>query len=272
MQTKELEILVATMNGAFFERTFECNAPMLVINQTTNDGCPAARSRDMLRIHTFCERGLSRSRNRALSLTKGVVCLIADDDITLLPEFKDRVLSAFEAEPDADIITFQVLTPDGEPFKNNYGAKRRWHDIFSVMRVCSIEVAFRPASVARAGVRFDERFGLGAAFPSGEEGIFLADAIRCGLKVRYVPVPIVVHAKESSGGNFAGNARLIEAKGAIFWRVFGIWSLPISVAFAFRKHRDAEMGFLEFLGHMFNGMRGFYALHMKQGSWGSAVG
>jgi glycosyltransferase involved in cell wall biosynthesis len=203
------------------------------------------------------ERGLSKSRNRALSLAQGDICLIADDDISLLPEYKERILSEFRANPEADIITFQIRTPDGGFFKDNYGTDPHWHTLRSIMRVCSIEIAFRRERVLKSGIRFDERFGLGAEFPTGEEAIFLADAIRAGLRVRYVPVPIVVHGRESSGAAFARNPRLIKAKGAMFLRLFGVWSMPISLLFAAMKYKRSEMSFFYFVRCMLNGMREF---------------
>jgi hypothetical protein len=166
-------------------------------------------------------------------------------------------LEEFRSSPDADIITFQVRTPDGAFFKDNYKKEPEWHTLRTIMRVCSIEIAFRRERVLQSGVRFDERFGLGAAFPTSEEAIFLADAIRAGLKVRYAPVPIVVHGRESSGAAFSRNPRLIKAKGAMFLRVFGMLSVPISLLFAAMKYKKSEMGFFHFVVCMLKGMREF---------------
>jgi glycosyltransferase involved in cell wall biosynthesis len=263
MQGEKLEILVSTMNGVFLQRPFECRDPILVIDQTNGDTRLIGDEKSAIRIYETEERGLSKSRNRALSLAQGDICLIADDDVSLLPEYKERILAGFRENPDADIITFQIVTPEGGYFKDNYGADPSSHTLRSIMRVCSIEIAFRRARVQQSGVSFDERFGLGSDFPTGEEAIFLADAIRAGLKVRYLPVPIVVHGRESSGGAFARNPRLIRAKGAMFLRVFGIWSMPISLLFAVMKYKRAEMSFAYFVTCMLKGMREFRRLAFK---------
>jgi glycosyltransferase involved in cell wall biosynthesis len=255
MQGERLEILVSTMKGAFLRDPFKCQDKVLVIDQTDSEARLVEDDRSATRVYETGERGLSKSRNRALSLAEGDICLIADDDISLLPEYRERILAEFRAAPDADIITFQIRTPDGSYFKDNYEAQPKWHTLRSIMRVCSIEIAFRRDRVLKSGISFDERFGLGAAFPTGEEAIFLADAMRHGLKVRYVPVPIVVHGRESSGGAFARNPRLIRAKGAMFLRVFGIWGLPISLLFAVQKYKRAEMSFFHFVACLFKGMR-----------------
>lgn len=257
MQGEKFEVLVSTMNGAFLRRPFECEDQILVINQAEGESQLIEDEGSGARVFKTGERGLSKSRNRALSMAEGDICLIADDDISLLPEYRERILKEFHDTPEADIITFQVRTPDGAYFKDNYNVDPEWHTLRTIMRVCSIEIAFRRDRVLKSGIRFDERFGLGAAFPTGEEAIFLADAIRVGLKVRYAPVPIVVHGRESSGAAFARNPRLIKAKGAMFLRVFGIWSMPISFLFAVMKYKRAEMGFFHFVACMFNGMREF---------------
>lgn len=257
MQGETFEILVATMKGFFHRRSFECQDRILVIDQTTGETRLIEDGVSSVRVYEVDERGLSKSRNRAISLAQGDICLVADDDISLLPGYKKHILAAFDAEPEADIITFQIRTPDGGYFKNNYAAEPKWHTLRSIMRVCSIEIAFRRERILNSGIRFDEQFGLGAAFPTGEEAIFLADAIRSGLKVKYVPIPIVVHDRESSGAAFAGNQRLIEAKGAMFWRIFGAWGMPVSLLFAAMKYKHSGMGFIRFAAHMFDGARQF---------------
>ena len=257
MKGEKLEIQVATMNGKFFQRPFEHRDPILVIDQAKSEALAEDVESPGVRVCTTLARGLSKSRNRALSLAEGDICLIADDDTSLLPGYTERILAEFRAAPDADIITFQVRTPEGGFFKNNYGEQADWHNLRSIMRVCSIEIAFRRERVLATGIRFDERFGLGAEFPTGEEAIFLADAIRAGLKVRYVPVPIVIHGSESSGAAFARNPGLIKAKGAMFMRIFGMWSIPISLLFALLKYKRSELGFVRFVARMLEGKREF---------------
>ena len=55
--------------------------------------------------------------------------------------------------------------------------------LFSAGRVRTPEIAFRLSRVEKVGVRFDADFGYGAEYRSGEEYVFLADALRKNLKV-----------------------------------------------------------------------------------------
>jgi glycosyltransferase involved in cell wall biosynthesis len=213
-------------------------------------------------VHSYKERGLSASRNRALAQARADICLITDDDVEFKDGIEQSILRVFEEYPEADIVTFQAHTPEGEPFKPNYRDVSFWHNRKSIMRVCSIEIAFRRSSVIGAGVEFDERFGLGAKFATGEEIIFLSDCLQAGLRILYYPLPIVMHPKESSGAQLAGNSSLIQAKGAMFYRIFGVPGFAVSVLFALRKHAESGFGFFKFIRFMLLGLISFRS--MKQ--------
>jgi len=265
--TPRPQLLIATVDGAFFGRgeasPFE---DCLVINQTgesaranaadsastsTDNSASTASASPRVRVFDYAETGLSRSRNRALSHAGADIAVIADDDVRHPPAAPARVAAAFAANPQADIITFQAQTPGGAPFKK-YPTRARRHTVRSVMRVSSWEIALRPAAIRAAGLRFDERFGLGAEFPTGEENIFLVDALRRGLHVRYQPQVIAVHPAASSGADLS-TAAAVRAKGAAFRRMFGAAFLPLALAFAVKKYRASAFGCRQFYRHMRDG-------------------
>jgi len=200
------------------------------------------------RVFDYAERGLSKSRNRALQHAAAGIALIADDDVRHPPAAPARVAAAFAAHPRADIITFQAQTPAGAPFKK-YQTRARRHTARSIMRVSSWEIALRVESIRAAGLRFDERFGLGAEFPTGEENIFLIDALRRGLRLRYQPQVIAIHPAASSGADLS-TAAAIEAKGAAHRRMFGAAFLPVALAFAVKKYRLSPFSCAQFYRRM----------------------
>lgn len=205
----------------------------------------------------YQETGLSRSRNRALQHATADLCLIGDDDVSYPESAAAIVAEAFLHNPSADIITFQTFTPDGVPFKR-YGTRQHWHTSRSIMRVTSCEIALKTRAVRSAGLRFDEQFGLGADFPTGEENIFLLDALRRGLHILYIPVPVAVHPAYSSGGDFL-NHELIAAKGAMFRRMFGAASWVVALAFACKKYRLSNVGCRHFYRLMCQGSADYEA-------------
>ena len=254
-----LQPLIATLDGRFFARGYI--PPFdnyLVINQGTDRASHAdVAGHNNASVFHYQEKGLSRSRNRAVGKATADICLISDDDIIFLERAQDIILQAFADNPLADIITFQSCVPSGA-LRKTYPAKQRWHTQRSLMRVISFEIAFRKESILRADLAFDERFGLGALFATGEENIFLLDGLRQGLKILYVPMPIVVHPEQSSGGNF-DEAELIVAKGAMFYRMFSYKAYFIALLFAIKKHTLSKFGLFQFYQLMAQGMRQYKA-------------
>ena len=206
-------------------------------------------------LYEYTERGLSRSRNHALGHATGELCLLSDDDLYYKENIESLITHAFEENPTADIITFQIETPDGKPYKN-YKTESFWHTKRTVMRVASVEIAFKESAIEENHLRFDENFGLGATFPTGEENIFLSDALDRKLKVLFVPLPIVIHPLESSGGDF-NNAKLIQAKGAMLERIFGVSGYAVSFLFALKKYRLSSYSLFGFFRLMIQGAKNY---------------
>lgn len=180
------------------------------------------------------ERGLARSRNRALDLASDEICLFGDDDQRYTPDICERVEKAFARFPEADILTFAERTPEGA-LRRRYPARPRPHSVFSSGRVRTPEIAFRLSSVRKVGLRFDVDFGFGAKYASGEEFVFLADALRKSLKVWFVPSVISFHPAVTTAARADTDRCLMYAKGAMMGRVFGR-AAPLGVlAFAARK-------------------------------------
>ena len=190
------------------------------------------------------ERGLAHSRNRALDLASDEICLLGDDDQHYVPDVVERVEEAFARFPEADILTFAERTPDGT-LRRRYPPRPRPHSLFSAGRVRTPEIAFRLSRVEKVGVRFDADFGYGAEYRSGEEYVFLADALRKNLKVWFVPSVISFHPAVTTAARGHTDRRLMHSKGAMMARVFG-WAAPLGMlAFAAKKTAQARMARVE---------------------------
>ena len=248
----QFQILISTVNGRFLQRDVSLTVPHLIINQQEKTD-PSGNSPENLL--EYAERGLSRSRNHALNHAQGEICLISDDDLSYRKNIESIILEAFEKNPDADIITFQIETPDGQ-LRKKYKTEPFWHNKRTIMKVSSVEIAFKKNSIDQNHLRFDEHFGLGAAFPTGEENIFLSDALEKKLKILSIPIPIVSHPLESSGKNFESR-QLVQAKGALFERIFGRRSYAISFLFAYKKYTMSRFSLLEFYKLMLRGARNY---------------
>lgn len=182
---------------------------------------PELRSRPDVRVCPLPGKGLSANRNHALRQATGDVLLIADDDARYRNEYFDTILQTYERHEELDIALFRAQTHEGnwlkpypsQPF--DYAAAPRGY------YPSSLELTLRRRVVA-SGLRFNERFGLGAPFLcAGEEDVFLCDALRRGLTVRGYPHAIVETDGSTTGRRFLTDVRVQRSKGAVFGYVYG---------------------------------------------------
>lgn len=223
---------------------------ILIINQTNNN---QKYEIDNIKMYNYKEKGLSKSRNRAIENSKKDICLIADDDVVYKPNTFDVVKKSFEDNPKADIITFQIETPEGYLFKD-YPKEKFWHNTKSILKVSSIEIAFKRKVILKNNIKYDESFGLGAKYKSGEENIFLMDCLKKGLKIKYIPIPIVLHPFESSGKKIDDYVS-VASKGALFTRLFGWKFIIINFIFALKKYNlyKDQLSFIKFVKYIYKG-------------------
>lgn len=230
-----------------------------IINQCPNANASFFINKPDIAIHSISQTGLSKSRNQNLSHLREQIGLISDQDIRYKKGFEQVIENAFHENQEADIIAFQIENEQGGLYKN-YRKNAKWLNQRDIMRVSSVEIAFKAKSIKNNNLNFDENFGLGSTFPTGEETIFLSDALKKRLKIRYVPQPIVVHSNNSSGGQFMNNESLIRAKGAMFYRIFGVSAYAISILFAIKKYKMSSETLLNFVTLMFKGISSYKEL------------
>ena len=256
-----VEFLFSTVNGRLFER----NAAVLrtarrwkAIDQRQARSDAETAPPDDARILAVNERGLSKSRNRAIAMLTADIGMLCDDDIGLPDDAPERVARAFVRHPDADVILFPVLDPDSGSL-TYLPPPRWWPRSQRILSACSVQIAFRREAVHGKGVRFDERFGFGTKFPSAEETIFLTNALRAGLRIEWDEVPVAIHPLESSGRDYADPV-LAKAKGAALARMFGraapLWILAFAVRSwpQYRRHLSP----LGYSREMLSGAREFW--------------
>jgi hypothetical protein len=177
----------------------------------------------------------------------------------LLDGFAVTIAEAFAKNPEADIITFQCLNERGEKRKD-YSDSSFWHNTRSLMQVSMIEITLRGESLVRKPLLFDTRFGVGSQIPTGDENIFLIDALRKGFKILSLPSPIVKHPDASSGRALYRNPTLIRAKGGMFFRIFGWKAYGVCALFALKKQRETGYSLLKNIQLLYEGIQEFKAM------------
>lgn len=254
-----VQFLFATTADLLFERNakaLERAGDYLVVNQI-EDPLAAPRDPDP-RVLAFSERGLARSRNRALQNATAELCYLCDDDVELADRASQRVAQAFDEHPAADILIFRRLESLDAVDHDVASTRFPLPAFLRLLGVCSIQIAFRRQAVIASGVGFDERFGLGAEFPTSEEAIFLADCRRAGLSIEWTSSGVVAHPLETSGSDYADPA-LAVAKGAMLYRLFGParWIFGLLLALTSYPLYRAHLSPLSFLAALQRGARRF---------------
>lgn len=165
------------------------------------------------------DSGLSKSRNFGLKHTDTKYAYIMDDDVEFDSKKILDLVDWMEVNH-IDVATCRFKFDDGS-YPKRYKKNAFKHNLFTSTGISSIELCINVQSINVAGIRFDERFGLGTPLPSGEEYIFIADCIRSDLNVWYYPITVGIHQKVTSGMDFYSTPNKVLAKREMLKRVFG---------------------------------------------------
>ncbi|WP_299791229.1 glycosyltransferase family A protein [uncultured Shewanella sp.] len=201
-----------------------------VINKLTQE-------RDDVSYHSLYNKGLSRNRNKAVSVACGDICLIMDDDVTLVPNFYEIIAQAFREQPEADMISFQISEYDSGKLLKDYPVKAQRHDLKSILKIGSIEMAIRLTSLQKKNITFPEYLGAGTSLPACEEPVFLSRLIKSGAKLFYRPIVIGHHPILSSGKVF-DKADTLICRGVAFREIYGSTIGLAAVFYFYFKNRS----------------------------------
>lgn len=168
-------------------------------------------------------RGLSVNRNYALAHASAPLVLISDDDVDYTAEGLSAVIREFDERPDHDLLAFRFASAG---FPKTYPPSG--FDLRHPARgyyVTSFEIGIRLGE-RTSRLRFNEHFGIGADFGSGEESLLVDSALREGLRCAYVPVVICSHDGSTTACRDADSEDFVAAKGAVVSRLHPLgWPL-----------------------------------------------
>lgn len=215
-----LQVLICTYGAEGIERVAESIHPEVegveyLVSWQASEGVtlPESLRRDDFRIYRTRSKGLSCNRNHALSKSTAPLLLVSDDDVSYSEKGLRSVIENFREHPEVDIITFRFES--ASVTKCYPSSSFHLDKVPKGYFVSSIEIAFRRDAV-KGKIWFNENFGIGAMFSSGEEDIFIKDCLDSGLTGIYVPQSIAVHDQPTTSSR---NLLLPErplAKGAVF--------------------------------------------------------
>ncbi|MBT8245460.1 MAG: glycosyltransferase family 2 protein [Winogradskyella sp.] len=217
-----------------FEDRDELN--ILIINQTKIGSELKTQTKNIRVINSY-EKGISKSRNLAIKNTIGDICLIADDDTEFASGFQEEVKNTFFSFDKASLIQFRVRTFEGNDYKTYPKKSKKLNCYSDIIHVSSVEIAFRRQDILNMKIKFNELFGLGSVFKSGEEFLFLRDLLKNDLIMWHVNKYIVKHSSESSTD--IGCDNYIKTKAVLYYISYRFWSdlyIFKFLAFLYRKN------------------------------------
>ena len=167
-------------------------------------------------------KGVAKSRNAAILNTKTEYLIFGDDDIEFSESGIASAINFLNTNPNISILLMQAVDETGA-LRKSYPSSAHKLKLTNSAKAATYEMMIRVSDIKAAGIKFDENFGAGAANYLGDEYIFIADALRSGLKGRFEPIVIATHPTESSG-SLRNSAVDRSARARVFSRVFGIWA------------------------------------------------
>ena len=166
----------------------------VIINQCDENGYKEELTgKAHIRTFSVTDRGLTKSRNLAISKSNADICIICDDDEVFSDGYDDAVKKAYDSIPNADIIIFDMV---GRTAKwGNRINKLGYKDLMSVS---SWQITFRRKKLLESGVLFDENMGAGSGNGAEEEFRFLTQCRKAKLRIYHYPFELASVAQTQS--------------------------------------------------------------------------
>lgn len=216
----------------------------------------------LLRTFSVTDRGLTKSRNLAISKSQADICIICDDDEIFNDGYEKAVSSAYDALPDVDIIIFDMVD---RPLKWGNSIKRLGY--IDLMSVSSWQITFRREKLLASGVLFDENMGAGSGNGAEEEFRFLTQCRKAKLRIYHYPFRLASVAQTQSTWFKGFDEEFFVNRGNTTRYIMG---LPLSVLYAayyaFAKRKQLSgMSMLRAFSYTVKGIKENRLTKLKKG-------
>jgi glycosyltransferase involved in cell wall biosynthesis len=251
----QLQVLVATMHQAdcslVEKMNIACDA--VIANQADRNEILVTEKVKMI---TTTTRGVGLNRNIALLASDAELLLFADDDMVYYDGMAESVTQAFRDNPQADVLVFGIdITRNGEITERRHLKSRRLH-VWNSMKFGAVRIAIRRSALLRENLTFNQNFGGGCAFSSGEDSLFLKACFDAGLSVYAHPCVLGTCAKDTSSWFVGYNEKYFYDRGVLMRYLFPRYPRLMSLYFGVRFKRETTVGALQRVKLMLSGVRG----------------
>ena len=198
--------------------------------------------------------GLSANRNMAMDKAKSDLVIFAEDDARFTEDSITLARETFEKNPDLDVAFFTATTYIGKHLKSYPTTEREVKEIPSDYSISALEMVCRRSRV-QSVVRFDERFGLGTKFLTcGEDDIWLTDALRLNLTMRFFPKKLVETSTMLKKSLVYIDAGVQRSRGAFEYYKHGNYAWIVCFNFALNATLKGLCHFVPMFRHLAEGI------------------
>ena len=237
----KLELLISAVNAEpdkLIQKMRVATDAVLVNQCGREDACEIKTEGGVVRVLSFAEKGVGKSRNRAIDAAAGDILLFADDDIVYDDGYAAKIIDEFQAHPEADALFFNVeVCAERRTYLNT--DYKRVH-IWNGGRYPAYSIAVRREAIMRAGVRFSELFGGGARYSCGEDSLFIRDCLKSGMKM-YRTTVMIGREEPRPGGEstwFKGyDEKYFFDRGVLYAYLYGALASAMGLRYVYCKRK-----------------------------------
>lgn len=187
-----IEVLLSTMHQTDENIIEKCNinSDVVVINQCENDSIEEFKIKENYRCRWINskDRGLSNSRNLALTNAQGSICLLCDEDVVYKDNYYEIVEQAFKEIPNADVIVFDIDEVGTDEQRNK---AQKIYKLSKFKTYGSVHIAFKRACFEKNKIKFNTLFGTGSnMYAMAEDALLFRDFAKNQINVYVYPETI----------------------------------------------------------------------------------
>ncbi|MBL4934993.1 glycosyltransferase [Clostridium sp. YIM B02515] len=258
MYKVKVEILCAAMHQKDLSKYKEMNiqTDMVLANQDNRyEYVEEKINNNMVKMITTPYRGVGKNRNTALLHSSGDILMFSDDDIVYVDGYAEGVVKAFEELPDADMIVFNCIKHSNNS-RGRIGKVSRVR-LWNFMRYGTVSFVIKKEAVLKYNLNFSQLFGGGSRYCSGEDNLFLREALKKNLKVYSHPFTIA-HINQGPSTWFEGfNKKYFYDNGAWLQAAFPILRHLLVWYFVLKFAKKTNLSRMDTLRLQYSGMKAF---------------
>ena len=239
----KVQVLVAALNQSnhsLLER-MNIQSDVIVGNQCDENSIEKFIYNGFSAIYlNFSERGVGLNRNNALMRADADYCLFADDYMVYIDNYPQIVINAFNKNPKADILIFNIKEKKSSRYVITKKTKVGY---LNYLRYGTARIAIKLEKVKNKGIYFNQCFGGGTEHCHGEDNIFLSDCLKEGLKIYAVPITIAeLKEDRKSTWNNGYDKKYLAEQGCLYKTIsHRLWKLLCLQDALRRSKRDYKM-------------------------------